>query len=193
MAARGDRTGFGQLASGALGEEPGLARAVLLEEAEALLPGSEAVALQRAVDRAGGHDEAPHPELVADALRAPAGLRQGLGHDAPFDLGIERRRPPRAPLAPLRVKAVGPVAPEAPLEPVVVRASDAGFPAGCADVAELLGTPEETKPLSVYLVLEGHRSHSRVLVWKQERRRGAPMALISLASEVSTPLRHSSY
>jgi hypothetical protein len=103
---------------------PSLARAVLLEEAEALLPGSAAVALQRAVDRAGGHDEAPHPELVADALRAPARLRQGLGHEAPFDLGIERRRPPRAPL---RVEAVGPAAPEAPLEPVVVRASDAGF------------------------------------------------------------------
>jgi len=66
-----------------------------------------------------------------------------------------------------------------------------GVLAGGAHVAQLLGPAEEMKAEAVYLVLEGHRTFSFVLVSQQERRRKVPLALLRF-SEVSRPLRRRS-
>jgi hypothetical protein len=52
-------------------------------------------------------------------------------------------------------------------------------------------TADDIQTLGLYPVLEGHWA-SPVLVWKQERRRNASLALFSSESEVSTPFGHSS-
>jgi hypothetical protein len=165
---------------------------VLLQDTEALHPGPEVVTLQRSVDGAGGDVDPSHRERVADALRSPGGLRQGLGQDAPLEHCIECGRPPGAPLPVLGMQPLGPVAFQAAFQRVIERAGHAGLAAGSADVSELGGAPEEPEPLSLYLVLEGHRSPSPVGVSQQQLRRRALMALNSLISEVST-LRHSSH
>jgi hypothetical protein len=62
------------------------------------------------------------------------------------------------------MKTLGSVAAKPSPELVVARARDPGLTAGLRDVAEFLGPAEETKPKSVYPVVEGHRTSSQVVV-----------------------------
>jgi len=68
---------------------------------------------------------------------------------------------------------------------------DARLTADDTDIAKLLSTAEGVQALGLYSVLEGHWA-SPVLVWQQERRRNASLALFSLEPEVSRPFGHSS-
>jgi hypothetical protein len=76
--------------------------------------------------------------------------------------GVELRR---AATVAFGIQAIGLVADEPLAELVVERARDAEFLAGCADLPQLPGAPEELKAKGVYPVLEGHWAFSFVLVW----------------------------
>jgi hypothetical protein len=165
---------------------------VSLEESEALVAGAQSMALEGAVDGAGSHVDPAQGELIRDPLGSPGGLRHSLGEDATLDLGVEGRRPPRPPAAVLGVERIGTVLAISLAKLVEEGPRDTGLPAGLADVAEFHGPSEQTEALKVYLLFEGHQSPSRVRVWQQERRRGDLMALFSLSSELSRPLRQSS-
>ena len=114
------------------------------EQPEALLARAQAVAAKGAIDRARSHPDAPHPELVRDPLWTPGGLRQRLGQDPPLDHRIQLRRPPRPALAALGMQTVRAVPAETVSKLVVGRPGDPGLPAGRRDVAEFLGSAEET-------------------------------------------------
>ena len=58
------------------------------------------------VDGAGGDVDPSQGELIADALRAPGELGQGLGEDPTLHGGVERRGPPGPPSAVLGMQAV---------------------------------------------------------------------------------------
>ena len=85
--------------------------------------------------------------------------------------------------SPIHFIANGPVERVALPEPVEERPRDASLPAGGRDAAELLGAAEDVEALGLCSVFEGHRA-SPVLVWKQERRRNAPLTLLCFGSEV---------
>jgi len=166
---------------------------VLLEHEQPLRAGRETGSAQGAVDGARGEDEpALAREPDGQALRSPGGPGQRQGDQRALDVGRDLRRTPATGLGSSRVKALGAVAVDALLPAVEERPREAELAAGGADVSQLGGPPEGKQALGLYPVLEGHRAFSLVSVWQQELRRKAPLTLLCVRSEVSTPFGHSS-
>lgn len=149
----------GQLAPGALGQEPHRLGAVRFEHCEAFPAGLKPYPPQQAVDRAGCHCQATvlrPAQLVGQLGRPPGRPRQGQGENRPFCLEAEHRWPPSARALPTRVQPV-PTVHHVPLPPSVEQsAGDAELPAGLADVAELPCPEHDLKAKSVYALVEGH-------------------------------------
>ena len=90
------------------------------------------------------------------------------------------------------MEAIGTVGLEALLPAVEDRARDAELAAGGADVAAFSGVVQGMEATGPYTVLEGHRAFSRIGFSKSKPKKRRSLALAFMASEVSTPLRHSS-
>ena len=103
----------------------------------------------------------------------------------------ERGRPSAPGLGAQRMQSIAAVAPEALAQSVEERARDTELAASGADIARLLGAAEGKRALSVYLVFGGYRAPPD-LVWKQERRRKARLAILSREPEMSRPFGLSS-
>ena len=128
------------------------------DEAEALTPGVEAVALEDAPDAVVGEpDAAPlRPgELGRDARRSEAGVAEGEGHDALLDerTGGVRHARLAALAGPQQLEAValGLVLPS-----IERRVVDAHHAASGTDAAEFLGESERAQSLAVQYVFGGH-------------------------------------
>jgi hypothetical protein len=185
--------GAGELAAAVGEQQPGSARAVMLEDQQPLVARAEARPAQGAVDRARSEDEPGLTrQLDGQALRSPGRPGERQADPRPLDVSGDLGGPTPARLRAPGVEAIGPVAVDALFPAVEQRAREAELAAGSADVSELGGAPEGKQALRLYPVLEGHRTSSPVLVWRQELRRKAPLTLLCVRSEVSTPFGHSS-